>query len=398
MKNYTLILLLLATYLSNAQTWLTIDTVNSKYTKVFFLNENIGFVSNYQGYKKTVDGGQTWTYVAHEVSPYGRGEIHFISPDTGFRSGAKTHDGGNTWVTVTNFSDIFCFTEGNKHAFSVGFLPFGYPFKSFYSNDYSENWASAGWLTPNFDNSGLGAFDIDFADSLHGVVGSGGGNVFYTKDGAQTWYTRELIGYDGNITAVDMVNDTLAYAIANSKLYKSGNGGDTWSLVTSVYGNTVYGSNGTSMRLQFLDTSIGYYCNGYGFYKTQNGGLNWTRDTSISNVVDFHLVSNEKVYLLTWDSVLTNGGVFKRDIVDDIKEVKAEVQFSLYPNPTDGVITILADEAELIGKQYLVTDQMGREVYKAVLVNEKEQIDLSDIPKGSYFLHIGDTCKHFIIH
>lgn len=399
MKSYTLILLLFAIYLSTAQTWQTIDTLNSKYSKVFFLNENIGFVSNYQGYKKTTDGGQTWTYVAHEVDAYGRGEIHFISPDTGFRSGAKTHDGGSTWQYVPNFAGPFCFVESNQYAFAAPYMPFGNTFPSMRSSDFGETWAIKGTVTPNPNSSGSGIYDIDFADSLHGVVGSGGGNIFYTEDGAQTWSTRTLSGWEADVSAVDMLNENVAFAASElppppfgpwqSKIYKSVNGGDVWSHISSVYGQVE--------KMQFLNDSVGFLCNTYSLYKTVNGGVNWTVDTSLYGVVDFHLIDETKMYLLTWDSVLTNGGVFKRDITDNIGVIREDLRISIYPNPTSGIVKLNTEEPALVGKEYVITDLVGREVYKGILGSEKLQIDLSNVAKGSYYLRMGSASKHLVI-
>lgn len=91
-----------------------------------FLNKDVGFITGVGFFKKTIDGGQTWTSIRPErLSP-----TQFrVFRDVNFRNGLegivtsgndcyyKTIDGGNTWDSIpyaggSRFSDIYY--VGNK--------------------------------------------------------------------------------------------------------------------------------------------------------------------------------------------------------------------------------------------------------------------------------------------
>ena len=64
--------------------------------------------------------------------------------------------------------------------------------------------------------------------------------------------------------------------------------------------------------------------------------------------------------------------------------------FKVYPNPTDGIITISSAN----GTEYRITNLMGQTLITGQINGENQKIDLSTLPKGMYFITIaGETQK-----
>jgi hypothetical protein len=66
---------------------------------------------------------------------------------------------------------------------------------------------------------------------------------------------------------------------------------------------------------------------------------------------------------------------------DAVTEVPAQPNYSIYPNPTDGIFTVLSDE-EL--SELVITNSFG-EVVSKTTVQSKAVIDLRGQARGVYF-------------
>ena len=70
---------------------------------------------------------------------------------------------------------------------------------------------------------------------------------------------------------------------------------------------------------------------------------------------------------------------------------------SVYPNPTDGVLFVQAVHApSLQEKTYRITNLMGQTLLTGQITAETQQIDVSALPKGMYFIIVGDTTRKFV--
>jgi hypothetical protein len=83
-----------------------------------------------------------------------------------------------------------------------------------------------------------------------------------------------------------------------------------------------------------------------------------------------------------------------------------DFQFSLFPNPTDGNLTIELTLSSAQNLQFKLQDVLGREVYASEEQNISgtltRQLDLSKLPSGTYFLKVmhgeGSEMKKVIKH
>ncbi|HWB62535.1 MAG TPA: T9SS type A sorting domain-containing protein [Chitinophagales bacterium] len=377
--------------------WAVVDTVNTKYSNVYFYNDSIGFLSAYEFYKKTTDGGSTWA--TDLITPgENAGKFYFLNPDTGFRTGYSTHDGGETW-SVANIDNAYCFTSGNKYGYTaITSLLFSFP--TYKSDDYGENWQAVA-SAPLNDTATLSyPRTVYFSDSLHGIIGDFGGYVHYTNNGAISWNTVDPLGYPFDYTAVYMISNTNAYIAAHrgyvdpfgndpGLILHSTNGGQTWEEVDSVYGQV--------NKIAFIDSLNGYLCTYYNLlYSTHDGGRHWGVDTNIINVVDFSITSSPNIYVLTWDSVFATGNVYKRDFINDIQLIKntKDVELCVYPNPSSNDIIIEADASE--NAYAIVFNIMGESLFKVKLTGAKTTIPIDKLVKGLYFVKISNLQAKFI--
>lgn len=154
-----------------------------------------------QGYiAKTSDGGGnplTWQLLRRDTI-YDFFDIKFIDSLTGFVVGGndrnnagvvmKTTDGGQNWQTVTipTQAKVLRALEivGNRHAWAVGRNG-----TIIRSTDGGSNWI----LQQNNVDTTL--FDVDFADTLRGLI-SGNGYVLYTANGGLNWSIADLPGIE----------------------------------------------------------------------------------------------------------------------------------------------------------------------------------------------------------
>ena len=81
------------------------------------------------------------------------------------------------------------------------------------------------------------------------------------------------------------------------------------------------------------------------------------------------------------------------------------IPFAIYPNPTNGVLTIQhsalttsnASHFNIPNSSFRITNLMGQTVQTGSLTAETQQIDVSDLPQGMYFISIGDITQKFVV-
>jgi hypothetical protein len=74
-----------------------------------------------------------------------------------------------------------------------------------------------------------------------------------------------------------------------------------------------------------------------------------------------------------------------------INELNGE-KLILSPNPTSSKINVKSN-AELIGKEFIIYDQLGKEVKSGIITSENTEIDLLNLIEGMYLLKVGAEMK-----
>ena len=71
---------------------------------------------------------------------------------------------------------------------------------------------------------------------------------------------------------------------------------------------------------------------------------------------------------------------------------------TIYPNPTNGVLFVQTLRAtSLPGETYRITNLMGQTLLTGQIMAENQQIDVSSLPQGMYFISVGDVTRKFVV-
>lgn len=71
---------------------------------------------------------------------------------------------------------------------------------------------------------------------------------------------------------------------------------------------------------------------------------------------------------------------------------------TIYPNPTNGVLFVQTLHAtSLPGETYRITNLVGQTLMTGHITSETEQINVSGLPKGMYFITVGGTTRKFVV-
>ena len=72
--------------------------------------------------------------------------------------------------------------------------------------------------------------------------------------------------------------------------------------------------------------------------------------------------------------------------------------FAVYPNPTDDVLFVETRHGTSLPDQtYRITNLMGQTVLSGNIIAENQQINVSSLPEGMYFISIGDMTRKFVV-
>ncbi len=76
----------------------------------------------------------------------------------------------------------------------------------------------------------------------------------------------------------------------------------------------------------------------------------------------------------------------------------SENGIAIYPNPTHGVLVVETRRAmSLPAETYHITNLMGQTVQTGNLTAETQQINVSALPQGMYFISVGDMTQKFVV-
>ena len=80
-----------------------------------------------------------------------------------------------------------------------------------------------------------------------------------------------------------------------------------------------------------------------------------------------------------------------------VDEQPNDAAFGVYPNPTHGVLTIHHSSFRIHHSAFRITNLMGQTVQTGNLTAETQQIDVSNLPQGMYFISVDDMTQKFVV-
>lgn len=252
----------------------------------------------------TTDAGLHWsTKPSSTTSDLRRGQ--FLNPDTGWIVGVgvllKTTNGGKEWNPIYTWTTDVRDLHGTNFQFlnsSIGVLTDGGNGAFRRTEDGGRNWIVhyAGIAGPKYN---VHFFNAD-TGLVFGQWASGGtGAITITYDGGKTW---KYVGA-GPSKAWDVffLNRKIGWAAGGPLIYKTGDGGGSWTGPVRF--------PGLVRAIHFVDSNLGYAVGegGVVFYTT-DGGSEWSR---------LHSGTNINLYSIAFTSALTgwitgeNGALLK---------------------------------------------------------------------------------------
>lgn len=394
---------------------------------IYFLNENIGWVSFYdRASYKTTDGGENWV-----TSGNAGNQKYFINQDTGWGTYEplgifKSTDGGNNWVKKSSegcrslyFTDLF-------NGWAVG--DSGAILKS---SDEGENWY------PQVSGSSVELNSVNFFDSNIGMCVGNSGTALLTINGGNTW-TSQNIGTTDKLNSVVFTNSSTIWVVGNNgTLLNSTDLGITWvssdeltqnNLVSAFFINEttgwVGGSVGTILKYQ-VDVVPVELISFTAEVNNNNIELNWQTATEVNNT-GFDIersTSDEKWVAIGFvngygnsvtpisysylDKNMIGGSKYRYRLkqidLDGRFEYSNEIEiditpdnFSLFqnfPNPFNPSTTIRYQIANESKVEIRIYDMLGSEVL--TLLNENKQagtyevqLNAENLSSGTYVYRI----------
>ncbi len=222
------------------------------------------------------------------------------------------------------------------------------------------------------------------------------GNYTWTSSGTYYDTIPNAAGCDSLMTINLIINDSTSFTITETVCdsYTSPSGNYTWTS-SGTYYDTIPNAAGCDslmtidLTIIVVDTSV-----------TQNGA---TLTANTSGATYQWLDCNNAYSIISGETnqsfTVTANGSYAVEIIEngctdtsfcyvvntlDINEEELNNNIAIYPNPTTGIITIEGNKIKLIE----VRDIQGQLISQFVLNTEKFNIDLSEQPKGVYFLTI----------
>lgn len=349
--------------LDGGATWDSSKTlINSTvYLDIFFPSKSIGYACgggvnsrNMSSIVKTINMGKTWDSITSNLYGYDFNKLYFINDSIGYFAGEKLLKTSNGCRTLQNISLPFLFNEidaiyfFNKDTGIVTTTLYVNSSKSIFRIVKTTD-GGLNWLITFSDSNALSNDkfnDIDFRDKLSGHVIRNNGEILSTFDGGDTWLSSK---------PKDVISIT-----------------DIWLSKKSQVGYFTC----------IIKDSIG---TSGGIFKTIEGGKKWILNYKGYVGGKITMGTDNTGYAIQSGQIIktiTGGGIL------DIKNIPFDTLHSLiYPNPNDGHFTINIDKVNSI----LIYNSIGSLVYSSV--NGLNEIDISNFPKGLYFIKVLSSDK-----
>ncbi len=242
-----------------------------------FVDAAVGYAASAEStVTKTENGGRTWENLrVDEGAADILRAIFFVNRDVGWTACTHesspriyyTDDGGGSWAvqSLPNF--------GCPHIIAFGDAEKGWAVPTWYDDeviyrteDGGARWTARGFPVPPADVRSFVAIDGDVAWAAYG-----GPRLLHTKDGGENWSYVET-GSAAVLTSVSFPNAATGFAAGKGVVYKTGDGGRTWSPVTGApgifWGDAAFGDAEHGLLIDLFGREI---------YLTRDGGVGFEK-------------------------------------------------------------------------------------------------------------------------
>jgi hypothetical protein len=71
-----------------------------------------------------------------------------------------------------------------------------------------------------------------------------------------------------------------------------------------------------------------------------------------------------------------------------VEELVYLKEVQLYPNPTQETVILILSSKEDVQVRYTIMDYLGKEIKYGIILSEKSEISVRDLPSGNYFISL----------
>jgi photosystem II stability/assembly factor-like uncharacterized protein len=374
------------------------DTLSFHFEKVFFADENNGYMIGKGCLLKTTDGGVSW--IIKQPTDHILQTMYFMNKDTGWVAGnegviLKTTDAGTTWqhqqMNGTNYGTLtsLFFTDENTGWVSGSGLDIagGVILKTINSGD---NWC----LQHNGSNTFI--YSVCFTNEFSGWAAGDGGIMFNTTDGGSHWELQGS-GTFADLYSIKIKSSDNGWAVGNDgTILKYIKASDSSVLPVDLTSFNAY----LNMNKVELKWQTGSEINNKGFELERRTSNDWK---AIAFIKGKGTTAERNKYLYADDLKNLNyqgrvgyrlkqidfDGSYKYSDEVSVNLNLSPVEYSLmqnYPNPFNPSTLIKYTLKDNVHVSLKVYDILGREV--AVLADEEK-------PSGTYTVNFNPGNQGF---
>ncbi|MFN5347033.1 MAG: T9SS type A sorting domain-containing protein [Bacteroidota bacterium] len=353
----------------------TADT-NFRFSNISAVNENMCYAAMYNntlgggGIFKTTDMGATWTQLGV----------------------------GSIYTNAASFPNVVYFTD-SLNGWTMG-DPVGGYYEIYSTTDGGATWTRLPQANITAPLSGEYGIVNDFTVVGNKIwFGTNKGRVYISYDGGVNWTAKSVVSNVNTVSAIafrDTLNGvcTKSTSTGINTLYRTTDGGITWTLVTPVgpafYSDLAY-VPGTSVLFSCAASSTGR-----GSSYSANDGTSWI-------LVDTNGIGTSDGYTsMDWVSPLTGwAGGFSADPLTDgiyryagtavgINQVTKNNVVNAFPNPTNGLVRINTSYEGNVNVR--VFDILGNLVssFESYSTKIGLPVDLRNLSSGVYSVQVMD--------
>lgn len=315
------------------KTWKTrVSPTNKSISKSFFIDAHTGWIVGAQGLLfKTSDGGTTWNDLSIVGSMSFVRDIYFMDKNKGWivheNEVYKSNDGGATWESL----DLPNSSDNDRYFLQIVFRDkkTGWLVHSeglFQTLDGGLTWQENKVLDLSKYNYGfLSTLNLHSGNNMALVLNQPD-YILFSSDGGNTWKKRvgpmenpengDAIFHYSIVSTPD--NTLLFYGSQgwrDSKIFKSGNQGESWQELKMPLQNAV-------RSLHFVNDKIGFVVGNEGLLKTEDGGKSWIvqSERPLPSINDVYFTSPSTGFAVGHESTIlmtTDGGAsWQKSAVD----------------------------------------------------------------------------------
>ena len=240
---------------------------------------------------------------------------------------------------------------------------------------------------------------------------------FYRIDNAKTFTPGTPVDLSASLPNGDYMGEITPYPpnpstlfigstnyTSNPRAYKVMNANTATPHWVNITGNLPAYVGVNQIQADPDDTTSLLAATSFGLYYSGDMGAHWYKESRIPNVVINQMplrASDRKLFLFTpgrgvWYCSLRAPSSKRTTPIAPVTETTEQLQFSLYPDPATEKLTVSPEQALSSSARIAIYSSDGRMISESAwnpTGGEGQEVNISSLPSGAYFLQITDGNK-----